>query len=264
MYEKYWGLREKPFENTPDPRFFYKSLKHEEALARLVYTIEGRKALGILTGDYGSGKTLICRTLFQVLNPDVYKTAVIVNPRIPLVEFLIEISRQLGAEAIPERKIEILNLIEVLLKRNLEIGKNTVVIVDESHLIDDPETFEELRLLLNFQLNEKCLLTLIFIGQTELREKISRNPQLKQRVSMSYHLSSLDEKETKEYIEFRLKVAGKEKEIFASESIKSIYTHSKGLPRVINNICDLSLFVGCGKNAKKINGEVIEEVIAEL
>lgn len=264
MYEKYWGLREKPFENTPDPKFFYKSSKHEEALARLIYTMEGRKALGILTGDYGSGKTLICRAFLQSLNSDEYRAVLIVNPQIPLVEFLIEISRQLGAETIPERKIEILNLIEMLLKRNFEIGRNTVVIIDEAHLIDDPKTFEELRLLLNFQTNERFLLTLILIGQTELREKVAKNPQLKQRASMTYHLSSLDEKEVREYIEFRLKVAGKDGNLFSPEAIKSIWAHSRGFPRGINNICDLALFAGFGKNTKKIDEEIIEEVIAEL
>jgi len=264
MYRQHWGLNEKPFENTPDPKFFYKSLKHEEALARLLYIIEGQKPLGILTGDYGSGKTLICRTLLQSLNDDRYKIAVIVTPQIPLVEFLIEISRQLGAEGIPERKIEILNLIEMLLKRNFEIEKHTVVIIDEAHLIEDPKTFEELRLLLNFQFNERFPLTLILIGQTELREKISSHPQLKQRASVTYHLSSLSEAETKEYIEFRLNVAGREKEIFSRDAIKTAYTYSKGFPRVINNVCDLSLFVGFGKNAKKIDDKIIKEVIAEL
>lgn len=113
-------------------------------------------------------------------------------------------------------------------------------------------------------MNERFLLTLILIGQIELREKVSRIPQLKQRASITYHLSSLNEEETKGYIKFRLKVAGNEKEIFSPGAIKSIYAHSKGFPRVINNIGDLSLFVGFGKNAKKIDGKITEEVIAEL
>ncbi|MCK4648809.1 AAA family ATPase, partial [bacterium] len=182
------------------------------------------------------------------------------------IEFIREIVRQLGEpkERLPEKKSDLLDLLGKILERDTNIGREIVIIIDEAQLIESRETFEELRLLLNFQLNERFLLTLVLLGQPELREKIANLPQLKQRLSVRYHLSNLDEKETGKYINQRLKIAGQKKEIFGSETISLIHQASQGLPREINNICDLSLLTGMGKEVAKIDKNIIREVIKDL
>ncbi len=267
MYEEYWGLKEKPFENTPDPRFLYYSPKHEEALTRLLYAIREKKGAAVLTGGFGSGKTVLSRALWDELQDhDRYRLIYITNPQIPTIEFIREIVRQLGEpkEGLPEKKSDLLDLLGKILERDANIGRDIVIIIDEAQLIESRETFEELRLLLNFQLNERFLLTLILLGQPELRERIANLPQLKQRLSVRYHLSNLNEKETGEYINQRLKIAGQKKELFGSETISLIHQASQGLPREINNICDLSLLTGMGKGIAKIDKKIIREVIKDL
>lgn len=267
MYEEYWGLKEKPFENTPDPRFLYHSPKHEEALTRLLYAIRERKGAAVLTGEFGAGKTILSRALRDELQDhERYRLIYITNTQIPAIEFIREIMRQLGEpeERLPEKKSDLWDLLGKILERNANIGRDIVIIIDEAQLIEDRETFEELRLLLNFQSNERFLLTLLLLGQPELREKIANLPQLKQRLSVRYHLSNLDEKETGEYINHRLKIAGQKREIFDSETIPLIHHASQGSPREINNICDLSLLTGMGREVDKIDEEIIREVTKDL
>lgn len=267
MYEDYWGLKEKPFENTPDPRFFYCSAKHEEALMRLLYAVEERKGATMLSGDYGSGKTLLSRVVFGKLiqEEDKYKVALVVNPAIPVLELLGEIVYQLGREdSGGDRKIDILRNLNEILYKTAQNNKHTVIIIDEAQAIEDESIFEELRLLLNFQLNERFLLTLLLLGQPELREKIEKLPQLKQRLALRYHLTTLTEAETKGYIEHRCKVAGRTHPIFLDEAYRLIYEHSQGIPRQINNFCDLSLVIGMGQKAAYIDAGIVEEVIKDF
>src|SRR3989338_1274163 len=142
MYEEYWGLKEMPFENTPDPRFLYLSPQHEEGMSRLSYAVERRKGAGMLTGVFGCGKTMLGRALFNALNKNVYQIAFINNPHLKSVEFLRAIARQLGAEKLPEKLTEMstdhfLEIINNILLNNTKDGKETLVIVDEAHIIDD-------------------------------------------------------------------------------------------------------------------------------
>ena len=264
MYEAYWGLKEKPFENTPDPHFLYHSPKHEEALIRLIYAIKERKGAALLTGEFGCGKTVLSRVLLEELDTGKYKVVFIINPQITAFEFLREIISQLGAEDIPHRKIDLLSVLKDLLQRNLDIGKETVIIIDEAQLIEDKKIFEELRLLLNLQLNKRFLLTLLLLGQPELREKINRIPQFKQRIPIRYHLSTLDEKETEKYIIHRLQIAGRAEKTFSEEALKLIYRQSRGFPREINNICDMCLFIGFGKKVNEIDEGIVREVTSDL
>ena len=267
MYKNYWNLTEKPFENTPDPRFFYCSSKHEEALMRLMYVVEERKSSSMLSGDYGSGKTLLSRVLMGKLlqEEDKYKVALIVNPAIPVLELLSEIVYQLGIETSrQDRKIDILRRLNENLYKTAEGNKHTVIIIDEAQAIEDDSVFEELRLLLNFQLNERFLLTLILLGQPELREKIAKLPQLKQRLAVYYHLTCLTESEISGYIRHRVNVAGQSESIFAEDTYKLIYDYSQGVPRQINNICDLSLVIAMAEKATQINQRIIKEVIKDF
>jgi len=213
MYEEYWGLKEMPFENTPDPRFIYYSSQHEEGLSRLLYAIERKKGAAMLTGVFGCGKTVLARTLLTKLNKNIYRVALVNNPHLKSVELLRSIARHLGAENLPEKLTEMsadyfLQVIEEMLVNNVKNGTETVIVIDEAHVIIDPDIFEELRLLLNFQFEDRFLLTLILMGQPELKERIDKNKQFSQRIAIGYHLGPLSEIETGNYIRHRLGVAG--------------------------------------------------------
>ena len=263
MYRAYWGLQEKPFENTPDPRFLYYSPKHEEGLSRLNYAIGERKGAALLTGEFGSGKTVLSRALEELLDNTKYKMVFITNSQLPAFDFLVGIAKQLGQEKIPDRKIDLLDQINEMLRRNMAIGKDTIVVIDEAQLIESREVFEEIRLLLNFQLNDRFLMTLILLGQPELRERVNTIPQLKQRMAVRYHLDALSEEETKQYILHRLKVAGRDQPAFRDEAVHLVYEHTKGLPREINTIGDMSLFSGFAKKATLIDEAIVRDVIKD-
>lgn len=265
MYQQYWKLQEKPFENTPDPHFLYYSQKHEEALSRLLYAIRERKGAAILTGEYGSGKTLLSRVLLEELSGDQYQSALIFNPKLPPLQLIKEIIYQLGSDvASLDNKTDLLHALNEVLYRNKNDNKSTVIVIDEAQAIEEEGGFEELRLLLNFQLNEDFLLTLILLGQPELKEQIDNLAQLKQRLAIRYHLKALTEVETKKYIKHRLAVAGAKQEIFSESAFKEIYRFSGGIPRRINNICDMALLLGFEEEAKKIAKKTVKEVAEDL
>lgn len=269
MYEEYWGLREKPFQNTPDPRFLYRSRGHEEALARLVYSVEDQVGAAMLTGEYGSGKTVIAQALLDELAQDKYKIAFITNPQLTYVELLMAITTSLGVKNLPKKKTEVLTnvLLDALndiLVNNVKNGKETVIIIDEAHIIDDIKTFDELRLLLNFQLRDRFLLTLLLLGQPELREKVDQVKQFEQRIGVRYHLGPLSKEDTEKYIVHRLKVAGRTKPIFGDESMELIHDRSGGLPRMTNRICHMGLLAGFAKKAKKVDRETILEELKDF
>ncbi len=266
MYEAHWGLKEKPFENTPDPRFIYYSQQHQEALSRMLYVASERKSAALLSGEYGSGKTLLIRVLTQELQQeDKYKTVSIFNPRLSSLEFIREIVYQLeGGKEPALDKVDLFHALHKILLSNYDSGKHTVIIIDEAQAIVDNDIFEELRLLLNFQLNNVFLVTIILIGQPELIERIINLPQLRQRIAVRFHLRALNEEETKEYIQQRLKVAGAKQEIFEEEAHKEIYLRSGGIPRQINNICDLALLAGYGSGLNNINKEIIIRASEDL
>jgi len=265
MYEQYWGLTEKPFENTADPRFLYYSHQHEEAFTRLTYSIHEQKGAAVLTGVFGCGKTVIAQAVLLSLSKGKYETAFVINPQLNHVELLREIIFDLGhKDNLPMHKTDILHSLEKILHDNMDNGKQTVVFIDEAHMINDELIFEELRLLLNFQYRNKFLLTLLLLGQPELRDKINNIKQLQQRISIRFHLSSLTEAETMEYINHRLKIAGSTRPIFENEALKSVYDLSGGIPRRINQICDMALLTGFGRQIELINEGVITEVVKDL
>ena len=264
MYEKHWNLNEKPFSNTPDPRFLYLSKQHEDALMKLSYCIVERMGAGVLTGVFGCGKTLLGKAILKELGADKYKIIFINNPQVSYIELLRAIVRNLKSTELPARANELLadpllETIHNVLLDNLRDGRETVVIIDEAHVIQDDRIFEELRLLLNFQLEDRFLFTLILSGQPELRDKISNLKQLEQRIAIRSHLDRLGQEDTEKYIAHRLKVAGSEGGIFTEDALKVIYDHSAGIPRRINRICDLALLTGFGKKAKEIDKNIIEQ-----
>ena len=265
MYLEYWGLTEKPFENTSDPRFFYLSAQHQEAYSRLMYAIQERKAAAMISGIFGCGKTVLASRLTADLSRNEFTAAYIFNPLVSHVELLSEIIYQLGKkETLPLQKSLILHKIQEMLIHNYEDGKHTIIMIDEAHLIEDGIIFEELRLLLNLVHQNKFLLTLLLFGQPELREKVFNLKALEQRITIRYHLSGLKIEETKPYVIHRLQVSGVSRAIFREDSFPSLFHCFGGIPRRINQVCDLALLVGMGKGLKEINQETIEEVASEF
>lgn len=259
MYEEYWKLKEKPFQNTPDPRFLYYSQEHEEALGRLSYTVKEGLGAAMLAGVFGCGKTVIGQALVEELG-EGYKVAFITNPNLSHVELLREITYQLGAkENLPREKTDLMHLLNDILRNNMNDGKQTVVIIDEAHIIEDRMVFEELRLLLNLQLRDRFLLTLILLGQPELEEKIITNKQLSQRIAIKYRLERLSEEETRNYVVHRLNVAGRIEPIFSPGAMNFVFKATGGIPRRINHLCEMSLLIGFGRRVDKIEEAIVQE-----
>lgn len=263
MYRQYWSLGRSPFENTPDPEFLYLSPTHREALDWLTYGIVGRKGAVVLTGDVGCGKTVISRKVIQDLPNHEYEIAVVVNPSLSPVELLREILYQLGLAAVPQAKVDLLHLLNSTLIAHHQASKHTVIVIDEAQAIKDAATLEELRLLLNFQLNDTYLLTLVLIGQPEWAERLSELPQLKQRVSVSYNLVPLQAQETEAYIVHRVRTAGAQANPFTPEAARIVHVSTRGTPRRINTLCDRCLMVGYQSRASVIDEGLVRRLAAQ-
>ena len=263
MYLEYWDFKEYPFENVPDPKFMYYSEKHEEALVRLIYAAKRKKGAALLTGDVGCGKTVLSKVFIQQLPEDEYDIGLIINPTLEPSDFLKEILYQLGLHPDTNSKADLLNILNEKMLENMKQDKTTLLIIDEAQLISR-QTFEEIRLLLNFQLNDRFLLTLILIGQPELKDIVRGIKQLDQRIGIRYHLKPLNSKEVVKYIAFRLQKAGLTRGIFTRQAVDEIYDYSQGVPRKINNVCDMSLLIGFSSKKKVIDSKIIKNVIEDL
>jgi general secretion pathway protein A len=264
MYESYWELSEPPFDNSPNPKFFYLSPEHEEALVRLVYTVRHRKGCGMLIGEYGCGKTTLSRALIQRLEAERYEIGLLTNPSWNAVDFLREALYQLGVESKEHSKSELLHQLNEVFFRNFREGRDTVLIVDEAQLIDDDSVFEELRLLMNFQTDDRFLVTILLIGSPELAGKVRRLKHLDQRITIRYHLNTLDAAHTSAYVAHRLRMAGRTTPIFTDDAVKLIFDFTRGTPREINNLCDVALLVGYTKRVREIGEKIVAEVIKDM
>ena len=259
-YEQHWGLQSPPFENVPDPRFYVPSIKHETARQRILYGIQARKGAVMLTGEIGSGKTLLSRALILNLPRAKYDVSLLANPSLPEKQFLGEILYQFGLPVGGSKSVQLRRLNEHLLS-NARQGLDTVLVIDEAQTILEDRTFDEVRLLMNYQMNDRFLLTLVLLGQPELRERVSRIPQLMQRIAVRYHLERFDLEETQAYIHGRLAAAGCTRTVFAREAIEAIHRHTGGVCRLINALCDLCLFNGAqGKSDRIDRMQVLQSV----
>jgi type II secretory pathway predicted ATPase ExeA len=263
MYKEFYGLREKPFSKTPDPRFLYQSRKHAEALARLQLAVEEQDIV-LLTGDIGCGKTTLSRALIDSLDGS-FHPALIINPRLSPSQLLRTIALRFGMDDTGRYRHGMLEAINARLYELYEAGKRPVVIIDEAQLIPGKATFEEIRLMTNFQLDDRNLLALVLIGQTELRDRLAKKQYraLRQRVGMQYHLGPLDAGETAAYVEHRLRVAGREAPLFEPGALAVLYQHSEGVPRRINTIAANALVEGFGREAAVIGTEIVEDVVRD-
>jgi type II secretory pathway predicted ATPase ExeA len=261
MYEKHWNLRKPPFENTPDTEFFFESEKHREAFSRLSYVVEEKKSCAVITGAYGTGKTLMLKALEREFLKKGYMFSFVNNPRLDDLGLLKMILHNFTGYNVPVRKEDVLMGIEKFLRDTHQDGKHVVVAIDEAQLIDDASVFEELRLLLNFQTETRFLVTLILSGQPELKGKLDSNKQFSQRIVLSYNLEPLDFEEMKKYTEHRLNIAGLAENIFDGPAMDLMYKRSGGIPRWINNIANMSMLTAFSKGEKNIGSATVAEAI---
>ena len=260
MYLEHWGLEVFPYEIVPDLKFVYTSGHYREAMTRLMYAIMRRKGAALLTGDVGCGKTTLSRALIQNLSQKEYHVGLITNPMLEPIEFIREILYQFGLDPASHSKHDLLNTLGEMMMRDFRENRTTILVIDEAQLLS-PTNFEEVRLLLNYQFNDRFLLNLLLIGQPELRGIIKRIEQLDSRIAIRYHLGPLSLDEMVQYVNFRLSRAGAQREIFTRDAFEEIHRQTKGVPRRVNNLCDMSLLIGFGMHAEKIDAAVIREAI---
>jgi general secretion pathway protein A len=267
MYLSFFGLNEKPFAITPDPRYLYLSERHAEALAHLLYGINEAGGFVQLTGEVGTGKTTIVRSLLAQ-TPKNAEIALILNPRMTAPEFLLTICEEIGI-GVPDSSMESLkDLVDILshyLLRAHGAGRRVVLVVDEAQNLA-PAVLEQVRLLTNLETNTQKLLQIILIGQPELRELLGRNElrQLAQRITGRYHLHPLSRDETAAYVRHRLRVAGATTDIFSGPALSEIYRLSVGVPRVINVICDRALLGAYSMDRHRVTGTLVRHAASEV
>jgi type II secretory pathway predicted ATPase ExeA len=251
MFEEHFGLTAKPFGKTPDPAFLYESPQHREALARLEYAVD-EKELALLVGDIGSGKTTLSRALIDRVG-ETRPVILLINPRLTPTQLLRAVARGLGMEPARFRN-DLLDQIHTKLFELFEQQREPVLMIDEAQLIPSKATFDEIRLLTNFQLDDQNLLSVVLIGQPELETRLERDAYapLRQRIGMRYSLGPLSLDETIEYIEHRIRVAGGTRNPFSRDAMREMHAFSGGIPRLINTLATTSLLDAFGEDAETI------------
>jgi general secretion pathway protein A len=267
MYLSFFGLSEKPFAITPDPRYLYLSERHAEALAHLLYGINESGGFIQLTGEVGTGKTTVVRTLLSRV-PHHADVAVILNPRVTPVEFLLTICEELGLPIEAADRDSVKQMVDALNRRLLSAhaeGRRIIVIVDEAQNLS-AETLEQVRLLTNLETPTQKLLQIILIGQPELRDLLDRNDlrQLAQRITGRYHLKPLSREETQGYVRHRLRIAGATGEIFTPSALRELHRLSSGIPRVINVSCDRALLGAYTRESRKVSAALVRQAAGEV
>jgi type II secretory pathway predicted ATPase ExeA len=269
MYKAFYNLQRSPFEITPDPSFLFHTKRHNEALAALYYGVRWRRGFVVLTGQVGTGKTLLLRCLLQLFKDSNDVTyAYVFNSQLSPTEFLQYIVKDFGLPASGKNKGELLfDLSNFVLRRGLN-KLITVLIVDEAHHLS-AEALEEVRLLTNLETGQQKLLQILLVGQPELDEKLDsfKLTQLKQRIAIRSHLEPLGSEETKGYIERRLQLAGansRGEALFPPKTIAAVHRHSRGIPRLINTICENALISAYAKQMPSVTPQVIDDVAEEF
>ncbi|MDW7643508.1 MAG: AAA family ATPase [Desulfuromonadales bacterium] len=264
MYEDFYGFSERPFSKTPDPRFLYLSRMHREALARLTYAVEERD-LVLLTGGIGCGKTTLSRALMDELG-EGFRVILFINPRLTPMEFLRSLALRLDIADPSRFKTDLLEEIGAALYRFYQEGVCPVLVIDEAQLVPHKETFDEIRLLTNFQLDDQNLMSIVLMGQPELKKRLAHRSfePLRQRIGMQFDLQPLQLEDTRAYLDYRLVVAGGLPGLFADDAVQLIHQASGGVPRKINQIASLALLEGFGREVRPIDSSVLESVMNEL
>ena len=265
VYTEFFGLNEKPFAITPDPRYLYMSARHTDALAHLLYGISESGGFIQLTGEVGTGKTTLIRSVLEQL-PEKADIALILSPQLTTLEFLETITQELRCPAAAERTVKAqIDALNVALMRAHSEGRRVVLIVDEAQTLS-PELLEQVRLLTNLETSKQKLLQIILIGQPELRELLDRPEmrQIAQRITGRYHLEPLTKEDTRAYVSHRLRVAGAQSEVFTRSAIGALYKHSRGIPRLINVIADRALLAGYTQDRRSVDAKLVSAAAAEV
>jgi general secretion pathway protein A len=265
MYEQHFGFRESPFSITPDPRFFYANSVYLEAYANLRYGIEAKKGFIAVTGEVGTGKTTLLRKLMLSLDKTI-QTVLVFNTDVTFNELLRVISRELGLQTAGKDRLSMIEALNDYLIEQLEHGRTVCMLIDEVQNLSD-ESLEGLRLLSNLETDRQKLLQIVLMGQPELQAKLDQSHlrQLKQRIAIRSELARLRDDEVGSYINFRIRVAGCDNpELFHSDAVEKIAFYSKGIPRLINVICDNALVIAFAGSEKYVSPEVIGEVVRDL
>ena len=265
MYDQFYGFREPPFNITPDPRFLFFSDRHREAYNHLLFGIRERKGFIQVTGEVGAGKTTLCRALLEELGPN-YVTALILNPFLNPTQLLRLVLIELGLQPGRADRVECLEMLNRFLLEQLAKGNDVVLLIDEAQDLA-PELLEQVRLLSNLETDQRKLLQIVLIGQPELREKLNDRSlrQLRQRITVRYHLAPLSLPEVERYIHHRLQVVGANgRPAFTPWAIRSIFHYSGGIPRLINAVCDKALLAGFVAGTDLLTRKQVRRAIREL
>ena len=265
-YLDYYELAQEPFSNAPVSRFYFNSPQHSQALVRLTHLAAQMKGLGILVGDIGAGKTTLARRLLDSLPEAEYEAAllVIIHSGVTASWLLKRVALQLGVESPSEDKLALLGQLYQRLVKIYESGKKAVVLIDEAQMLATRELMEEFRGLLNLEVPERKLLSLIFFGLPDIEQNLKLDPPLAQRVAIKYRLDHLTQESTEAYIKHRLRLAGASRMPFTPEAVRAVHRFSNGTPRVINTLCDNALFEGYVARSPMIDEAMISRVALDL
>lgn len=264
MYLSHYGLNEKPFDISTDPKFLWLGEKHKEAFAVLKYGVMENKGFLLLTGDIGAGKTTLINALTNSVSDDVIY-AFIPDPGLELMDFYRYLAYAFGCDDSFKNKADFIFMFKAFLHAAHEEGKKVLLIIDEAQRLSSA-LLEEIRLLSNIELHNSKLLNIFFVGQAEFNTKLlePENRAVRQRITISNHIQPLTEKETGDYIRHRLKVAGSQKNIFSYVAIHEVYNFSAGYPRLINILCDIAMLTGYVRERVKISDDIVRESIESL
>jgi general secretion pathway protein A len=270
MYAAYFGLKQEPFSIAPDPRLLFMSEQHREALAHLLYGVQGGGGFVLLTGEIGTGKTTVCRSFLEQVPPHC-NLAYIFNPKLTVLELLETVCHEFGVEvALPAQRAatvkDYLDPLNAFLLRSHAEGRNNVLVIDEAQNLS-ADVLEQLRLLTNLETSERKLLQIILIGQPELREMLARPEleQLAQRVIARYHLGALDEAESAEYVRHRLEVSGLQRPLpFDRAALRNVHQATGGVPRRINLLCDRALLGAYANGDGQVTRRIVRQAAAEV
>jgi general secretion pathway protein A len=265
VYLDYFGLSEPPFSITPNPRFLYFSAKHREALNHMLYGIRERKGFVQITGEVGAGKSTLCRALLEQLGNN-YSTALILNPMLDADQLMRAVAIEFGLDARGFDRLEALENINLFLLQQIEQGRENVLIIDEAQDLTN-ELLEQVRLLSNLETDDRKLVQIVLMGQPELRERLNDPAlrQLRQRITVRYHLSPLTRAEVGHYVQHRLSVSGSsDGPDFTAPALWRIFCYSQGIPRLVNAVCDKSLLAGFVARSTRIGYRTVCRAIREL
>ncbi|HEY5648234.1 MAG TPA: AAA family ATPase [Nitrospiria bacterium] len=266
-YLEFYGLKTEPFSNTIDSRFYFNSSQHSEALIRLKYAAENRKGLALLVGGIGTGKTTIARRLLDDLDEKQYESAllIVIHTSVTSEWLLRKIAVQVGVKDPAESKTDLLGQLYKRLAEIHDKGKKTVVLIDEAQMLQHREVMEEFRGILNIELDGHKLITFIFFGLEEMDKYLALDEPLRQRVALRFDLHSFNEKVAKDYMIHRLQVGGcKKTDLFTETAYSAVHQYSRGIPRLINTICDNALLEGFLRKKDRIDHALISEIANDL